>query len=231
MKLHYLLITLIIVLLLPSCDVFPPFSVDDGYPANTVIPTSDQTATAVPPNTSTPYPFDTPIPPLLEPTSTQTIQDPTATPEELVDDGPDDQEENRFTFDLQPGSPIRIHAWLHGCNWLGVAGQVFNSAGEPVKGLIAETGGNLAGEDILGLSITGMDELYGTGGYEIQIHEQPVTSSKMVWIQLKDSSGIQLSEKIFLETVDDCNQNLIVLNFLEIDTIDANGLYFPLIKK
>jgi hypothetical protein len=231
MKLHYLIITLIILVLLGSCDVFPLFSVDDVYPENTMMPTSGQTATSVPMSTSTPYPSDTPAPPPMQPTSTHTIQNPTATPEEPVDNGPDDQETHQFSYDLQPGSPLRIHAWSHGCEWLGVAGQVFNHDGEPVKGLIVEAGGKLAGEDVLGLSITGMNELYGPGGYEIQFHEKPVTSSKTVWIQLKDSSGLQFSEKIYLELVDDCNQNLIILNFLEINATNANALYFPLIKK
>jgi len=230
MKLRFFLPTFIFALTLASCDVF--FSFGDGgvLPTNTMVPTTNPTGTQVADVTQTAFPAVTTTPIPVNPTPTQKTPKPTSTPLPNGGDGPGDHQNKRI-FDLQPGSPTRIHAWSHDCSWLGVAGQVFNKVGQPVEGLIIEAGGNLGGQNILGLSITGFEDLYGPGGYEIKLWEQPVLSTKSVWIQLKDSSGGLLSEKVFLDTVDDCNQNLTILNFVEVDPLPASIFYFPLVRK
>jgi hypothetical protein len=141
------------------------------------------------------------------------------------------EDEEQQLFDLQLGSPTRMHAWSHGCDWLGVAGQVFDRSGQPAEGILVEAGGQLAGEEILGLSITGMVDLYGPGGYEIQFQAHPVFSSNSIWIQLKDRAGQPISKKICLETRDDCNQNLILLNFVQVDSLTEELYFFPLVTR
>jgi hypothetical protein len=142
-----------------------------------------------------------------------------------------DEPEEEFlpVFDVQPGSPIKIHAWNHGCDWMGIAGQVFLDDGQPAEGFIVEVGGTLGSQNILGLSITGSEGVYGSGGYEVKFSVQLVESSSVVWVQLKSTMGEPLMEKVFLETVDDCNQNLILLNFVQTGPFDDMVLYFPLV--
>jgi hypothetical protein len=138
-------------------------------------------------------------------------------------------------FEVQAGSPVTMPNWAHpsaGCNWLGVAGQVFNLAGTPEANLIIEVAGTLDGEPVLGLALTGLESIYGPGGYEVQMADQPVASSGDVSVQVKNATGQSLSDPVGIETFEDCQQNLILLNFVEtqnIPTPDFQEAYLPLI--
>jgi hypothetical protein len=139
---------------------------------------------------------------------------------------------DRF-FVVQPGNPVGLPNWAHaevGCNWLGVAGQVFNLQGEPELNLIVEAGGMLEGQDVIGLALTGLESVYGPGGYEIQLADHTIASQSEVWIQVKSGSGGKLSFPIYLQTFADCNQNLILLNLVEVEEMpDMKELFLPII--
>jgi len=169
------------------------------------------------------------------PTITHTVVLPTDTPvlggskdieSEVVDDD-SSVEKVGYLFDKQPGSPTAIPSWLYGCEWFGVAGQVFDVDGHPMENLIVEAGGILDNQPVLGLSLAGTVFDYGPGGYEIQLANFPVESSETIWIQLKDLDGVNLSPKVFLQTEDDCNQNTILLNFLSTGYSEPIIYYFP----
>ncbi|MBC8507340.1 MAG: hypothetical protein H8D34_20950 [Chloroflexi bacterium] len=136
-------------------------------------------------------------------------------------------------FVIQEGAIVGMPNWSHqdaGCNWLGVAGQVFDLAGDPVLDLIVEIGGTLEGQPILGLSLTGMATIYGPGGYEIQLADHAFASQGKVWIQIKDDAGQTLSGQTFIETFDDCDQNLLLINFVEVEEIPVSlEVFIPLI--
>lgn len=229
MKLRFLLSILLFALISSSCDVLS--FLNGGVPlVNTVTPAMKPTETLLTQVTQTLEPSSTSTPVIQNPTPTIIIEKPTATPDGTDGDGPEEPQ-NGDIFVRQPGSPIHIHAWSHDCSWLGVAGQVFNKTGQPVEGLVIEAGGKLGEQDVLGLSITGIESLYGPGGYEIKLSEKPVASSQSVWIQIKNASGDLLSDKVFLKTMEDCNQNLIIMNFIEKDPLSERKYYFPLVSK
>ncbi|MEJ2412360.1 MAG: hypothetical protein P8Y34_05105 [Anaerolineales bacterium] len=107
-----------------------------------------------------------------------------------------------------------------GCDWLGVAGQVFNSAGVVQKDILVKSGGKLAGAEVLEtmtmpLAEPDIDLAYGPGGYEITLANSPAASQGSVWVQLFDLDGNPISEQVYLTTYDDCQKNLILLNFTE----------------
>jgi len=107
-----------------------------------------------------------------------------------------------------------------GCDWLGVAGQVFNSAGVVQKDILIKSGGKLAGAVVLEtmtmpLAEPDIDLAYGPGGYEITLANSPAASQGSVWVQLFDLDGNPISEQVYLTTYDDCLKNLILLNFTE----------------
>jgi hypothetical protein len=134
---------------------------------------------------------------------------------------------------LQPGSPVAVPNFSHpelGCKWLGVGGQVFDRRGQPQKSLIIEIGGTLAGIEIKSIVVSGGAAIFGEGGYELTLSERPIGSDRTLWIQLFDISGEAVSEQIFFSTFNDCGQNLILINFLEVPA-QPYGIWLPMIER
>jgi len=133
---------------------------------------------------------------------------------------------------LQPQSPVYLVNFLHpelGCTWSGVAGQIFNRAGEPVNGLIVEINGELDGNPFLGLGLTGTSLPIGPGGYEIQLSNKPLKSNHSLHLRIFDQQGNQLNETLPLVTYNDCQKNLIIINFTFLNEPLKEKTYFPLI--
>lgn len=188
----------------------------------TVTPTQElpQTQTRIPPS-QTPRSTATDVPPTqtAEPSPTAnptaTLEPsftPTHTPEPSLTPTP-------FPYGFQEGSPSYMANFAHpddGCDWLGVAGQVFDRDGEVVKDVVVKAGGELKGESILNtLSMPGAAQAYGPGAYELVLSTDPVYSEESVWIQLYDLHANPLSEKTYLTTYAACDKNLIILNFVQ----------------
>jgi hypothetical protein len=188
------------------------------------IPDYTQTPTKIPPTVSatpvppTPTKETPPQTPTIAPTK-QLLLKPTATPHLLG---------------VQIGSPAFLSNFAHpdlGCQWMGVAGQVFNDEGAPMPDLVVEVGGSIAGQPALGLAITGSSESYGPGSYEIKLGDAPLASSGTVWAQVYDLDGIPLSALIYFSTSDDCTKNLVLLNFVQAYTLPDEWIYLPLIMR
>ncbi len=170
--------------------------------------------------TATPLPIETDSPafPTLTPTKPLPIK-PTATQRLLA---------------AQPGSPISMPNFAHpelGCQWMGVAGQVFDSDGIPMEELVIEFGGTLAGQDVFGLTITGRAEVYGPGGFEFKLADQPKTSDGTIWARVYNYDGIMLSADTYFSTYADCDRNLILLNFVQAFEPPTDWIYLPLITR
>jgi len=100
-----------------------------------------------------------------------------------------------------------------GCNWMGVAGQVLDSSGNPIKNLVVIAEGVLQGQDLLQVDITGLHDAYGPGGYEIELGSSAVATTNMIYITIYDLDGNVLSSPVSIATRADCNQNVLILNF------------------
>ncbi len=141
-------------------------------------------------------------------------------------------------FAVQTGTPVGLPNWAHaeaGCNWMGIAGQIFDLTGTPAINFVVEAGGTLEGNPVLGLSLTGLNSVYGPGGFEVYLANHITASQNTVWIEIKDTQGKLVSERIYLSTYNDCNQNLILLNFVETAELPnpptPYPFYLPLIYK
>lgn len=192
-----------------SLNPFPPPTVPVLVLTNTPTPTPK----GVLPATWTPTPSPT-LSATPSPTPTETS---TPTPENSPI--PTADLESGTTFGVQDGFPkyeINTYHPDAGCNWLGVAGQIFDSEDSAVSGILVEAGGTLGGLEVSGVTLTGMAPDYGEGGFEISLHTSPVASSDAVWIQLLDQANLPLSEKIYFQTFDSCDSNLIRINFVQI---------------
>ena len=123
------------------------------------------------------------------------------------------------TFTLQEGGPFYLPNFNHpddGCNWMGVAGQVFDEDGFELLDLNILAGNSVDGEDDKQAAITGLSAAYGLGGYEILLSDHPSDSSGIYWVQVLDQNGKPLSERIFFDTLSNCEQNLVLVNFAPI---------------
>jgi len=133
---------------------------------------------------------------------------------------------------VQPQSPVYLVNFLHpelGCKWSGVAGQIFNSVGEPVNGLIVEISGELNGNPFLRLGLSGMSIPIGPGGYEIQLSDKPFDSRNALYLRVFDQDGKQLNETLPLVTYNDCQKNLMIINFSLLNQPLREKTYFPII--
>ena len=155
------------------------------------------------------------FPPLQEPTQPN---QPTETPLPTNTPIPTADLESGTTFRIQEGSP-RYEANLYhpeaGCNWLGVGGEILDAAGEPVPGVLIEARGSLGGVDIYRLTLSGTAINYGEAGFELPLSDSPIESVGEVWIQVLDQANLPLSDKIYLQTYDSCDSNLIIINFVQ----------------
>ena len=190
-----------VVLMLPSAT---PTSI------NFLPPTWTPTATGLPTATDTPRPTAT-----LPPSPTLfTFLTPTYTPT---------KPEGGYPYVMRTEQPLAVANIAHpekGCNWMGVAGSVEDINGGPKTQLIVVLGGFLDGKlvDPSGVlySLTGVAPQYGQAGYEFVLADQPIASQGTLWVQLLNQAGGPISERIYFDTYEDCNRNLIVISFKQV---------------
>jgi hypothetical protein len=187
---------------MPAALVLPSATVTSSFiPA---IPTIEQTVTPMHTSTSTDLPVSTATSTSF-PTPTQT-----ATPA------------TGYRYQIQ-GNPVAINASVFNndrqdCSWMGVAGQVHDMQERPVTGILVLLGGQLEGNNLNQIMMTGTALNYGPAGYEFELADHVAASTGRIWIQLVDQSYIPLSAKIYFDTYadDDCGRNLTIINFKQV---------------
>ena len=102
-----------------------------------------------------------------------------------------------------------------GCNWIGVAGQVFTTSGKTINNIVVNVTGTLNGKSIDQLGMSGTSRFYGPGGYEVVLGSKPVNSTGVMTITLLDLNGAQISDHLHFDTFADCRKNLVIVNFTQ----------------
>jgi hypothetical protein len=161
-------------------------------------PTWTATATWTPTPTETPIPTDTPT---VTPTATATV---VASP-------------TGFPFNVQP-DPYAIANIANdaACKWMGVGGQVFDLNGAPLALQTIHLEGQLGGLPISLDTLSGSATQLGPAGYVFNLSDRPVASDKTLWVQMRDTAGLALSDKYNLTTYEDCQKNLILVNWRQV---------------
>lgn len=106
-----------------------------------------------------------------------------------------------------------------GCGWMGVGGQVFqvvNSTPVPVQGLTVRLGGTLADVPKDVLTLTGSAQVLGPSGYVFDLADRPIASSNTLWLQLLDTAGRPVSDKVYIQTFDSCDLNFVLVNWRQV---------------
>ncbi len=205
----HLISCVMLLFLVTGCQIFP-----DIYPNPTRTPddlwvktTTPAATTSVNPITRTPEKTAT-VTPITQKTRTPT--EPiilTAVPFPV--------------FVPQEGNPVYLTNFNHpdaGCGWIGVAGQVFDESGHELKDLTVLLGNTRDGERNQLAAITGLATAYGPGGYEINFLDRTFESSALYWVQVYKRGGHPVSERVFFDTYDNCEKNLILINFVTRET-------------
>ena len=103
-----------------------------------------------------------------------------------------------------------------GCEWLVIAGQVWDLQDKPVTDLVLHLYGELGGYQIDLERESGSATTYGDSGYEFALENLVVENDGTLFIQLEDADGNPISYPYALETYADCQQNLILVNFKQV---------------
>ncbi len=197
--------------------VIPPTIV---IPTNTatLTPTNTLPATHTPTPTLTPIPTDTPTPtPTLDPATAIALLIPTL---EVTTSGTQPTPTGPYSYAVVAGNPIAISSAImrpdDECKWMGVAGQVVDMNDSPVLGLRIQLYGVFKGRVMATTSLSGTVNRYGPAGYEIQISDAPVQTTNTLWVQLFNQAGGAISDKVYIKTYANCDQNLIIVNFKQV---------------
>jgi len=195
----------------PTCPALPTLPAETETPESSSTPTEPAaTETEIPTlsPTETKAPTKTSAPTL---TPTQTAS---PTPKPTNTTVPSDK-----PFQVQPNSPVYLQNFAHtdvGCQWMGVAGQVFDLSGKPMLNQVVVVEGFLNNKLVDSLTLTGLSTLYGPGGYEIKLGNSAIASTNSLFVTLYDLSGKALSLPVIINTYADCNKNLVILNFQKV---------------
>jgi len=101
-----------------------------------------------------------------------------------------------------------------GCIWMGVAGQVVDMNNSPILYLSIRLGGKVGDQPIDFRGLSGTAPTYGQSGFEFVLGNKPIASTQSLWIQLFDQQDIMpLTDKVYLDTFEDCAKNLIMVRF------------------
>lgn len=121
-----------------------------------------------------------------------------------------------FDYVLQTGSPVFTEYFAGPnpntlCDWAGLAGQVFDINGFGKVGVTVHVFGSGVNERVTSGSFSSD---YGAGGWEVNVHVQPVERDYTV--RIETSGGTPLSEDVEVTTRDSCDENLVLINFREV---------------
>jgi hypothetical protein len=103
-----------------------------------------------------------------------------------------------------------------GCSWLGVGGTVTDMAGNGLPGMTLMLNGSLGFDIYNQTTLSGAALQYGSGGYEFYLGGELITSQHSLYIQILGDDGQVVSEQVYFDTYSDCQRNLLLINFHQI---------------
>jgi hypothetical protein len=204
----------------------PPTKISEGVtptltlrPSQTPITISTATASLLPTNTATAT-FtatftNTPTVTIeLTPDLTTTITATSEAPEITLT--PTATSTGGMHFVPQIGTPAYA-SHPDGCNGIYLVGNVIDIEGMPMMGMIVDAGGSLGGATIdAEPSTSGNNPEFSPSGWQIKISDELIASNNSVYLAIYPAdSDTAVSDLIFVETYDDCDHNMIMVNFTQ----------------
>ncbi len=121
----------------------------------------------------------------------------------------------QYPFAVQQTGVLAVQGFS-GCDWIGVAGQVFDLTGAPIQNLILHLEGFWDGSAVSREALSGSATQYGPAGFEFVLGTRMLDSTQSLWIQVQDATHKALSPRVYLNTYNDCARNLILVNFVQV---------------
>jgi hypothetical protein len=189
-----------------AINPFPP----PTMPVRAVLATNTPTPS---PATATPLPTPVPVVVVTDtgvpPTAIVVAPESTAVPTTEPAAAP-----TGFAFELQEGSIGYTTQFAYpdlDCAWMGIAGTVFDSEGNAAEDVIVHVEGP---DGFVIDAIAGTRPEFGPAGYEVTLANAPIDSDQVYVIQLLDVFGEPASDRYAVTTFNDCDRNLILVNFV-----------------
>ena len=103
------------------------------------------------------------------------------------------------------------------CDYLIIAGEVRDLKDVPVTdSATVHLYGTLAGNTIDRFALPGSAPVYGESGYEFVLEGMVFNSIDSLQIRLEETNGLPLSSPYTIQTYEDCEKNLILVNFKQV---------------
>ncbi|NLG97610.1 MAG: hypothetical protein GX491_09645 [Chloroflexi bacterium] len=201
-------LTFVLLLLVQSMGGFPPALPQAPATITAFVPTIVITETSLPIVTETPEDTPTPTETPITPTPVPELPAPEASPTAEPTPTP--------LLGLQSGSARYIQAFNHldlGCNWVGVAGQVFDANGAGMPDVLITVSGKLEGRQTEWMALTNSDSPYGPGGYEVMLANRMYNPPPPLTIQAFNLQGLPISEPYQFAFPGACEANLLLVTF------------------
>ncbi len=103
-----------------------------------------------------------------------------------------------------------------GCSWLGIGGVITGRTGDPLSGITLSLTGSLDFTTYDQTTLSGAAPQYGEGGYEFYLGGALIASQGNLSLQILSDDGQPISDPVAITTYSDCQQNLILINFKQL---------------
>jgi len=97
------------------------------------------------------------------------------------------------------------------CNWQGIGGTVVDASNADMLRMTVSLSGTYNGRTKNELTVSSIAPAYGKSGFEFVLGTVPISSKGDLFLQLLDQSGLPLSDKIYVDTFNDCAKNLVLV--------------------
>jgi hypothetical protein len=134
--------------------------------------------------------------------ATPTVPGPTETATVTISPFPFALRLNQVTFTQNFANPAV------GCAWQGLAGQVYDAAGQPLTGIQVHVFG---GNNIDLFATSGTDSRYGPSGWEIPVGT--AIDNLIYYVELQTQQGTIISPTVQVQFQGDCARNLAIVDF------------------
>jgi hypothetical protein len=99
------------------------------------------------------------------------------------------------------------------CNWQGVGGTIVDANNADMLRMTVRLVGIYDRKTKNELTVSSIAPAYGKSGFEFFLGTVPISSKGELYIQILDQAGLPLSDNVYINTVNDCTKNLVLVRF------------------